>query len=139
MTYYGDKAFPAPSDEQWARLQSYGSAQEVESGALPWGAGEATYDLILVDSGEAKVVRAATARAAEAVVARFGTGRFAGELSLLARQAAYLSSPISKPGCTAAAILRPSPCTPQRRATTARLRPGSAWSARSAQREDERR
>ncbi len=46
MTYYSDEAFPAPSDEQWARLQSYGSAQEVESGALPWGAGEATYDLI---------------------------------------------------------------------------------------------
>jgi CRP-like cAMP-binding protein len=117
MTYYSDEAFPAPSDEQWARLQSYGCAQEVESGALP-GAGEATYDLILVDSGEAEVIQAATARAAEAVVTRFGTGQFAGELSLLARQATYLSSPISKPRCTAAAILRPSPCTPQRRATT---------------------
>lgn len=73
MTYYGDEAFPAPSDEQWARLQSYGSAQEVESGALLWGAGEATYDLILVDSGEAEVIQAATARAAEAVVTRFDT------------------------------------------------------------------
>ena len=62
MTYYGDEAFAALSDEQWARLQAYGeqwarlqaygSAQEVESGALLWGAGEATYDLILVDSGE---------------------------------------------------------------------------------------
>jgi hypothetical protein len=40
MTYYGDEAFPSPSDEQWARLQSYGSAQEVESGALPWGAAD---------------------------------------------------------------------------------------------------
>jgi thioredoxin reductase (NADPH) len=98
MTYYSDEAFPAPSDEQWARLQSYGSAQEVESGALPWGAGEATYDLILVDSGEAEVIQAATARAAEAVVTRFDTGQFAGELSLLARQATYLSSRISKPG-----------------------------------------
>jgi hypothetical protein len=54
MTYHGDEAFPALSDEQWARLQAYGSAQEVESGALLWGAGEATYDLILVDSGEAE-------------------------------------------------------------------------------------
>ena len=98
MTYYGDEAFPALSDEQWARLQAYGSAQEVESGALLWGAGEATYDLILVDSGEAEVVRAATARAAEAVVARFGTGQFAGELSLLTGQVTYLSSRISKPG-----------------------------------------
>ena len=25
MTYYGDEAFPALSDEQWARLQAYGS------------------------------------------------------------------------------------------------------------------
>jgi hypothetical protein len=57
MTYYSDEAFPAPSDEQWARLQSYGSAQEVEPGALLWGSGEATYDLTLVDSGEAEVTR----------------------------------------------------------------------------------
>jgi thioredoxin reductase (NADPH) len=98
MTYYGDEAFPALSDEQWARLQAYGSAQEVESGALLWGAGEATYDLILVDSGEAEVARVATARAAEAVVARFGTGQFAGELSLLTGQATYLSARVSKPG-----------------------------------------
>jgi thioredoxin reductase (NADPH) len=62
------------------------------------GVGEATYDLIKVDSGEPEVARAATARAAEAVVARFGTGQFAGELSLLPRQATYLSSRISKPG-----------------------------------------
>ena len=98
MTYYGDEAFPALSDEQWARLQAYGSAQEVESGALLWGAGEATYDLILVDSGEAEVARAATARAAEAVVARFGTGQFAGEPGLLTGQATYLSSRVSEPG-----------------------------------------
>src|SRR5216683_7254222 len=87
MTYYGDEAFPALSDEQWARLQACGSAQEVESGALLSGAGEAAYDLILVDSGEAEVVRAATARAAGAVVAGFGTGQFVGELSLLTGQA----------------------------------------------------
>src|SRR6266566_4560482 len=95
---YGDEAFPALSDEQWARLQAYGSAQEVESGVLLSGVGEATHDLILVDSGEAVVVRAATARAAEAVVARFGTGQFAGELGLLTGQATYLSARVSKPG-----------------------------------------
>lgn len=39
MTYYGDEAFPALSDEQWVRKQAYGSAQEVESGALLFGAG----------------------------------------------------------------------------------------------------
>ena len=98
MTYYSDEAFPALSDEQWARLQAYGSAQEVESGALLWGAGEAAYDLILVDSGEAEVIRAATSQAAEAVVARFGTAQFAGELSLPTGQATYLSSRVSKPG-----------------------------------------
>ena len=108
MTYYGDEAFAALSDEQWARLQAYGeqsarlqaygSAQEVESGALLFGAGEATYDLILVDSGEAEVVRAATARAAEAVVAGFGAGRFVGELGLLTGQVTYLSGRVSQPG-----------------------------------------
>src|SRR5713101_5496551 len=87
MTYHGDEAFPGLSDEQRARLQACGSAQEVESGALLSGAGEAAYDLILVDSEEAEVVRAATARAAGAVVARFGTGQFVGELSLLTGQA----------------------------------------------------
>ena len=98
MTYHGDEAFPALSDEQWARLQAYGSAQEVESGALLFGVGEATHDLILVDSGEAEVVRAATARAAEAVVAGFGAGRFVGELGLLTGQVTYLSGRVSKPG-----------------------------------------
>jgi thioredoxin reductase (NADPH) len=98
MTYYGDEAFPALSDEQWARLQAYGSAQEVESGALLFGVGEATHDLILVDSGEAQVVRAATARAAEAVVAGFGAGQFVGELGLLTGQVTYLSGWVSQPG-----------------------------------------
>ena len=98
MTYYSDEAFPALSDEQWARLQAYGSAQEVESGELLWGAGEATYDLILVDSGEAEVIRATTARAAEAVVAGFGAGQFVGELGLLTGQATYLSARVTKPG-----------------------------------------
>ena len=98
MTCYGDEAFPALSDEQWARLQAYGSAQEAESGALLFGVGEAAHDPILVDSGEVEVVRAATARAAEAVVAGFGTGQFVGELSLLTGQATYLSGRVSKPG-----------------------------------------
>jgi thioredoxin reductase (NADPH) len=98
MTYYGDEAFPALSDEQWARLQAYGSAQEVESGALLFGVGEATHDLILVDSGEAEVVRATTARAAEAVVAGFGAGQFVGELGLLTGQVTYLSGWVSQPG-----------------------------------------
>jgi thioredoxin reductase (NADPH) len=79
-------------------LQAYRFAQELESGALLSGVGEATYDQILVDSGEAQVARAATARAVEAVVARFGTGQFAGELSLLTGQATYLSAQVSKPG-----------------------------------------
>jgi hypothetical protein len=50
MTYYGDQAFPALTDEQSARLQAYGSAQEVESRALlrcsapfPVGAKEAEH------------------------------------------------------------------------------------------------
>ena len=98
MTYHGDEAFPALSGEQWARLRAYGSAQEVESGALLWGAGEATYDLILVDSGEVEVVRAATAQAAEAVVAGFGVGQFVAELGLLTGQVTYLSGRVSKPG-----------------------------------------
>ena len=98
MTYYGDEAFPALSDEQWARLQAYGSAQEVESGALLFSVGEATHDLILVDSGEAEVVRAATARTAEAVAAGFGAGQFVGELGLLTGQVTYLSGRVSQPG-----------------------------------------
>src|ERR1700729_3261874 len=66
--------------------------------ALLRGAGEVTYDLILVESGGGAVVRAATARAPEAVVARFGTGQFAGKLTLLTGQVTYPSSRIPKPG-----------------------------------------
>ncbi len=107
MTYHGDEAFPALSDEQRARLQACGSAQEVESGALLSGAGEAAYDLILVDSGEAEVVRAATARAAEAVVARLRAMR---SPASPARTPRPLPSPGPGPGYIAAILTIPAAC-----------------------------
>ena len=51
MTYYGDEAFPALSDEQRARLQACGSAQEAESGALLSGDERAAVEALIADAG----------------------------------------------------------------------------------------
>jgi hypothetical protein len=103
MTYYGDEAFPGLSDEQWVRLQACGPAQEAESGALLSGAGEATHDLILVDSGEVEVVRAATARTAEAVVAGFGTGQFSNPRTSRNSSSGSATSTTPTPRCRSSA------------------------------------
>ncbi|MGO9901882.1 MAG: FAD-dependent oxidoreductase [Solirubrobacteraceae bacterium] len=93
-----DEAYPALDDEQWARLQAYGIPQDTQAGSLLFRAGDSSYDLILVDSGEVEVVRGETSDAPEAVVARHGPGRFVGELSLLTGQAAYLSARVFEAG-----------------------------------------
>jgi thioredoxin reductase (NADPH) len=79
-----DEAYPTLNGEQWARLQAYGIPQETQAGSMLFRAGDSSYDLILVDSGEVDVVRGETSDAPEAIVARHGPGRFVGELSLLA-------------------------------------------------------
>jgi thioredoxin reductase (NADPH) len=93
-----DEAHPTLSDEQWTRLQAYGIPQDTQAGSLLFRAGDSSYDLILVDSGEVDVVPGEASDAPEALVARQGPRRFVGELSLLTGQAAYLSARVSEAG-----------------------------------------
>jgi thioredoxin reductase (NADPH) len=91
-------AFPVLSDGQFARLCAYGTPRDVAVGTWLFRAGEATYDLVLIDSGAIDIVRDATSDAAEAIVASHGAGRFVGELNLLTGQATFLSARMSEAG-----------------------------------------
>jgi thioredoxin reductase (NADPH) len=85
-------ANPELSDAQLARLRAYGSPEELEVGEAAFAAGDATYDLIVIEEGAIEVVRAATVNAPEASVVTFGPGAFVGELSLLTGQTTYLTA-----------------------------------------------
>ncbi|MGJ6968839.1 hypothetical protein ACSDR0_43745 [Streptosporangium sp. G11] len=47
------RARPALSDEQWARLRTYGTEQAAQVGDVLFHAGEPVGEMILVESGEA--------------------------------------------------------------------------------------
>jgi thioredoxin reductase (NADPH) len=96
----GDEAvaFPRLTDEQIARLRSFGNPAAVERGDLLFRAGQQSYDLTVLDTATAEVLREATADLPEAVVARHGPGRFLGELNLLTGQATYLTARVTEPG-----------------------------------------
>ena len=93
-----EDAFPVLTEAQLARLRSYGEPYEVAAGDVLTRAGDASYDFILVDSGEVEVMSTATAESDEAVVVAHGAGRFIGELNLLTGQKAYLTARVSQPG-----------------------------------------
>ena len=97
-TAAANEARPVLTGQQWARLATYGTAQEAVPGSWLFRAGDACYDLILIDSGVVEVIRAETSTVPEAVVARHDTGQFVGELGLLTGQAAYLSARVVQPG-----------------------------------------
>ncbi|WP_245979529.1 FAD-dependent oxidoreductase [Gryllotalpicola protaetiae] len=80
------------SAEQLARLRGYGTAHEVAAGEVLYAPGDPDYDLILVDSGEVEVVRVGRDGGPDEVVAHERQGGILGEMSLLSRQAVYLTA-----------------------------------------------
>ncbi len=72
-------------------LHRYGREQEMTAGDVLFAAGDATYDLIVVLAGEARIVERPGQRD-ETVIARYGPGQFLGEIGLLTGQRAYLSA-----------------------------------------------
>lgn len=92
------RRFPVLSSRQLARLQSYGTPDDVEPGALVFHAGDREYDLVFVESAEVEIVRSPTPNAPEAVVATHRAGRFIGELNMLTGQATYLTARVSAAG-----------------------------------------
>ncbi|HWM16185.1 MAG TPA: FAD-dependent oxidoreductase [Microbacterium sp.] len=89
---------PALSDAQWERLMSFGTPEDAAAGEYLFRSGDREYDLILIDSGVAEVVRDSLWWIDEAVIARMGPRSFVGELGLLNGQGAFLSARMTEPG-----------------------------------------
>jgi thioredoxin reductase (NADPH) len=67
------------------------------AGEVLFAAGDATYDLIVVLAGEARIVER-LGQPGETVIARYGPGQFLGEIGLLTGQRAYLSAAAATAG-----------------------------------------
>jgi thioredoxin reductase (NADPH) len=89
---------PQLTAEQFARLTSYGVAQEVRSRDVVFRPGDPAYDLIVIEAGSIEIVSPATLDEPEAVVAVFGSGGFLGELGLLTGQTTYLTGRVVEAG-----------------------------------------
>src|SRR5579863_4359716 len=93
-----DAAFPKLSPSQLARLSAWAELVSVDVGDVLFTAGDAEYDLIIIESGEVEVIREATPDSSAEVVARHGAGRFLGELNMLTGQAVYLTARVAVAG-----------------------------------------
>jgi thioredoxin reductase (NADPH) len=78
-------------------LRRYGREHEMAAGEVLFAAGDATYDLIVVLAGEARIVER-LGQPGETVLARYGPGQFLGEIGLLTGQRAYLSAAAATAG-----------------------------------------
>jgi thioredoxin reductase (NADPH) len=89
---------PQLSADQFARLASYGVAQEVRIRDVVFRPGDSSYDLIVIESGWIEIVSPSTPSEPEEVVADYGPGGFLGELNLLTGQTAYLTARVTEAG-----------------------------------------
>jgi thioredoxin reductase (NADPH) len=78
-------------------LRNYGSEHDMAAGEVLFADGDLTYDLIVVVSGEARIIER-SGQAGETVIATYGDGQFLGEIGLLTGQRAYLSAVASTAG-----------------------------------------
>jgi thioredoxin reductase (NADPH) len=91
-------AYPQLSPTQLARLRTYGTPRAVDVGDLLFVAGDAAYDLVLIDEGAIDLVRPANRHEPEEVLFQMGAGRFVGELNMLTGQTVYLTCRVSVAG-----------------------------------------
>jgi len=83
---------------QLDRLRRYGTPHDVAVGDVLYKPGDVSYDMILVETGVAEIVKGGESDAPEAVIATEGPGGLLGEMSLLSRQAVYLTARMATAG-----------------------------------------
>jgi thioredoxin reductase (NADPH) len=71
---------------------------EVSAGDVLYRAGDRDYDFVVVESAEVDVFRPAMPDASEALIVRWGPGRFLGELGLITGQTAIATTVVATPG-----------------------------------------
>lgn len=89
---------PALTAGQLARFRAYGTPEAISSGQRLFGPGDASYDLMLIDEGEAAVSVPGSHGAPEEVIVRVGPDEFLGELSLLTGQSPILIARVTQSG-----------------------------------------
>ncbi len=89
-------AFPVLGAAQLAEAAPFGTERQVAVGDLLFEAGAANYELFVVLEGEAEVVRVDGAETE--VIATYGPGGFAGELTLLTGQRRFLTGRVTNSG-----------------------------------------
>ncbi|MFJ6652001.1 FAD-dependent oxidoreductase [Microbacterium sp. NPDC091313] len=91
--------YSAPlTDDQWARIIHYATPEDVTAGDYAFRSGDASYDLILVDTAEVEIVRDSLWTLGEQVLVVNGAHAVAGELGVLNGQGAFLSARVSRSG-----------------------------------------
>jgi thioredoxin reductase (NADPH) len=91
-------ADPQLTAGQLARFAVYGVVQEVRAGDIVFRPGDPAYDLIVIETGQIEIVSPPSSDEPEAVVARYRSGGFLGELNLLTGQTVYLTARVIEPG-----------------------------------------
>jgi thioredoxin reductase (NADPH) len=86
------------TEQQLGRLRAYGRPDDLEVGDTLFATGDASYDLIVVESGAVELTREATPGSPETPVIRFGAGGFVGELGLLTGQTTFLTGRMVEAG-----------------------------------------
>src|SRR5215475_5009069 len=79
---------PVLTEPQLAVLRRYGTEQAVAIGDVLYGAGDRTYDLIVLLDCEVQMIER-YGQPGEAVITSFGPREFLGEIRLLTGQRAY--------------------------------------------------
>ena len=83
---------------QLDRLRRYGTPHDVAAGDVLYKPGDVSYDMILVETGVAEIVKGGDSDAPKVVIATEGPGGLLGEMSLLSRQAVYLTARMATAG-----------------------------------------
>jgi thioredoxin reductase (NADPH) len=89
-------AFPALDPADIGAIEALGTRRSVSAGEYLFHQGDVRYDFYVVLSGEVEIV--VNADGADRVVVRHGSGRFVGELSLLAGSRVLVSARVVQPG-----------------------------------------
>ena len=90
------QAFPILTDEQIALLRPFGEVQATKAGDVLFEAGDATYPLVVVLSGQTKVVD--RSEGSDQLITTTGPGGFNGELGLLTGQTVFATCIVREPG-----------------------------------------
>ncbi len=91
-------AWPVLEASDLAELASFGSERATQAQEMLFRAGDASFELFVVLEGELQIVQSGEGLGEDIVIAEYGAGGFAGELTLLTGQRRFMSGRVSQPG-----------------------------------------